>query len=200
MSDADIKHIIKTASIRLGETISLFAASKAVSDRCHQDVNPLLFEYVNKNQFWRTSYAAFQISLFINISALVDTRSDCATFQTAADLLSKQNSGLIPEEVFSGLQSIRERYKIFRHKVFAHTDHKRAELADEFDAAGFSWEAIAADINMLDYIRQVLWAVDVKKPVPTREEASTILSVDHLEAMQISADVDHLFKLIANDL
>ena len=147
MGTPDIQHILKTASDRLGETITLFAASKAVNDCCHKDVNQQLFHYVNTDRFWRTTYAAFQTFLFINIPALVDKRADCSSLRTAADLLEEQKPGVIPKPIFDDLESIRDQYKVFRSKVFAHTDHKRAALAEIFDAAGFSWASIDAALR-----------------------------------------------------
>jgi hypothetical protein len=50
MTDPDIEKMLNTVTSRLDETITLFAASKAVSDQCHQEVDKQLFEYVNPSQ------------------------------------------------------------------------------------------------------------------------------------------------------
>lgn len=200
MTDTDIKLILNNTSDRLGETITFYAASKAVSDYCQHHANPLLLKYVNTNKLWRTTYAAYQTAIFINIPALVDNRTDCSTFQFAANLLRQQKPEHSAGELLVDMESIRERYAKFRHKVFAHTDHGRADLADEFDSAGFTWDSIDADIKTLHFIQQVLWAIHLDQPIPTRTDALTKLTVAHLEALQISTDVEQMFQAIENGI
>lgn len=200
MTDPDIEKMLNTVTSRLDETITLFAASKAVSGQCHQEVDKQLFEYVNTNRFWRSVYAAFQISIFINIAALVDKRKDCSTLKTAADVLNEMKAGQVPQDLFTDLNIIHGRYKDFRHKIFAHTDHHRVALADEFDASGFTWESINDDIKLLDYICAVLWAIHLGRNIPSRDTVAAYFRHSHLEAQQISSEVTHLFSLIANNI
>jgi hypothetical protein len=196
----DIELILRNSSNRLGETTKFYAATKAVNDYCQHNDNPLLLDYVNKNIFWRTTYAAFQTAIFINIPALVDNRADCSTFQTAANLLSKHKPEYITDELLGEIKSIRERYTTFRHKVFAHTDHGRAGLAEEFDSAGFTWDSIDADIKALHFIQQVLWAIHLDQPAPSREEALTKMTASHFESLQIAKEVEEMFQAIAKEI
>lgn len=195
MSTPDLEKTLKIASHRLGDAMTFFAAAKAVSESCRGDLNPLLSSYINKNQYWTVCYAAFQTSIFINISALVDKRSDCASFQTAANLMHEQEKQL-PEALLAEINAIRELYTPFRNKVFAHTDHNWSELGDDFDNAGFTWDSIHGDLIKLDYIRQALWAIFLNMQIPSRDEALANLSFDHLRVMQIDKDVEQLFKWV----
>lgn len=200
MPEPDVQRVLENATERLGETIELFAATRSVSDGCRQETNPALFSHVNSNHFWRTAYAAFQIAVFIGIGALVDKREDSSSFHTAARLLDEQGPGCVPKFVYQNLEAIRERYKVFRDKVFAHNDHDRGDLAERFEHVGFTWNSIQADIHELEYVQTVLWAVYLGRTVPSRADASAHLNIHHLRAAKIKTDAAALLRLIEKGL
>ena len=195
MTTMNIRKLLTEAESRLSETVQAFTASKTVNDWCIG--RPEAIYYLNKNWFWRTAYAGFQIAIFTGIYALVDKRQDCATLCLVADELNSACQGSVPSAITDELTNIRHRYEHFRHKVFAHTDKNRAALATEFDAIGLTWASIQSDLDHLDYSLKVLWALSVFQVAPTYAEAKQMLRSYDLVNASVAADTLKVLKSIA---
>lgn len=189
-----INDLLETVGIRLGETLEAFAAIKTISVYCRD--KPALIDYFNENMFWRNVYAAFQIAVFTGIYSLVDKRKDCATLCLVGEEFNKATPGRIPDQFLIDLIDVRDRYGKYRHKVFAHTDVGRANLADAFDAEGFTWESISADLAKLEYAFKVLGQVMEGKPITTPEETSRMLNIYTLAAGKVADDTQKLLKAL----
>lgn len=191
---AEIRKLLEEVESKLGETLEAFVASKTVNDWCigrQEAIN-----YLNKNWFWRTTYAAFQIAIVTGIYALVDKRKDSATLCVIADELNQVSLGSVPLELTESLVGIRKKYETFRHKVFVHTDQNRTSLAEDFDAMGFTWDSIHDDFTQLEYALKVFWSISNGGVIPTRAEAQQSLHIYELVNHRVRTDTLKLLECV----
>jgi len=151
----DQREVIQT---RLGETIASFLIGKRINERGDIAADPSLNAKLRQRwNFWSETLRAHQLAMFTGLdSFLDDKRTDVATLYSFAAAVEALDPGKVPVDLLNGLPVIRDKYKIYRHKLFAHNDFKRPEIAKQFDAEGFTYQSLEADLNELEYIYKVL--------------------------------------------
>lgn len=165
---------LQTVENRLEEVLSAFAISRTLNETCNADVNEPLNAIVNsRGAYWQTVLNAAQTTHFLGIIALLDKYSDeSATLYSLHAEAEVASPGLAPSNLVATLDTIRARYAKFRNKLFGHNDRKRAQFAANFDAAGFTWTAMADDLDSLDYAFKVLYEILNGRTVPTKDQAT----------------------------
>jgi hypothetical protein len=172
-----IRNLLETVEWRLEETIVAFTVMQVINENCNADVNPALHKAINeRGGFWKPVTVGLQTTVITGINAILDERSsDSATLYLVFKRLKMQLPPSFPQSFKNDIDTIRNRYKKFRHKLFGHNDIKREAIANEFDQAGFTWNSIAADLGDLEYAFKVLWHVEGGQPIPDKTSATRII-------------------------
>lgn len=174
---ATIRELLETVEWRLGETIEVFTVMRTINENCNTDVNPKLHGIINARAgFWKPVTLGLQTTVITGINAVLDKGSrDSATLYLVLKKLNAQSPSSIPAGIESDLDTIRDRYKKFRHKLFGHNDINREAIANEFDQAGFTWVSLATDLGELEYALKVLWNVMSGQAIPDRSLAKQMI-------------------------
>lgn len=195
----DIDTLLKTVEIRLGETLDSFGVFKEINKLANKETNHALYDIiVSRGGFWEVVLLALQHTLFVGIYALVDKRQDSATLCSIASELNKIHSNAVPKEILHELKIIHDRYKDFRHKLFAHTDQQRDVFVSQFKLANFTWDSLSSDLATLQYSYTMLRHAFHGKAIPTRDEAellSYVFSYSHKRVVEhtkeLLQDIEH---------
>jgi hypothetical protein len=174
-----IRELLETVEWRLEETIAAFTVTRAINERCMNDVSLNLKERINsRSGFWKPVTVGLQTTVFLGICAILDKNSDdSATLYLILKKLKNTRPELptIPANLEIDLDVIRTRYSRFRHKLFGHNDINREVIANIFDEAGFTWDSIASDLAELEYIFKVLWHLESGNNIPDRPSAEKMI-------------------------
>ena len=170
----NIESQLQTIETRLGETLESFVVARKINEECDKDHDQILHAIINKRGgFWQASLLAHQTTQFVGINALLDEHSnDSATLYSALKDLEALHPGVLPSNLKQTLDTIRNKYKKFRHKLFGHNDKERDQVVSQFNEAGFTWQSLASDLEELEYIFKVLFLAMRERPIPSREEAN----------------------------
>lgn len=174
---ATIRELLETVEWRLGETVEAFTLMRTINERCNTEVNSTLHALINaRGGFWKPVTVGLQTTVITGINALLDKGSnDSATLYLVLKKLSAQPQSPLPAGIENTLDTIRDRYKKFRHKLFGHNDINREAVANEFDQAGFTWVSLGADLEELEYVFKLLWHVMGGQPIPDRSMAKAMI-------------------------
>ena len=167
---------LENVQTRLGETLEVFAISYAINEHCDATVDAAANKAINRlGGFWQASLLSYQTTLFMGINAILDKESsDSATLYSALREIESRAVGILPANLESTLDAIRNKYKKLRHKLFGHNDKKRQKFVDEFNASGFTWPSLEADLQQLEYVFKVLFEAMRGRPIPSVEDAQTM--------------------------
>lgn len=174
---ATIRELLETVQWRIEETLEAFTVMRVINENCASDASPALHQAIqDRAGFWKPVTAGLQTTVITGINAILDKfSSDSATLYLILNRLQSNLPASFPPNFEADLDTIRDRYKRFRHKLFGHNDIKREAIAAEFDQAGFTWESIAADIGDLEYALKVLWHVESSNPIPDKTTAKGLI-------------------------
>lgn len=200
----DQREVIQT---RLGETIASFLIGKHINERGDPAVDQELNAKLAKRwSFWSETLRAHQLAMFTGLDSLLDDKStDSATLYSFAKAVEALDPGKIPADLLSGLPVIRGKYKIYRNKLFAHNDFNRPKFSKKFDAEGFTYQSLEADLKELEYVYKVLAEIATQaqmvlaarrpnwKPL-TRSEALTLTFPYDAHVSQVVQDTDELLS------
>lgn len=172
-----IRELLETVEWRLGETVEAFTVMRTINENCNTEVNPTLHATINARAgFWKPVTVGLQTTVITGINAVLDKgSSDSATLYLVLKKLNIQSPSSIPAGIESNLDTIRDRYKKFRHKLFGHNDINREAIANEFDQSGFTWVSLSADLEELEYVFKVLWHVIGGQPIPDKSSAKKMI-------------------------
>lgn len=164
---------LDTIQTRLGETLEVFAIANAINERADPSVDPDLNKAINRlGGFWQASLLAYQTTLFMGINAILDKENgDSATLYSAMRALTATTPGILPVDLEQKLDTIRNRYKKLRHKLFGHNDMERQKYVDEFNASGFTWPSLESDLRELEYIFKILFEAVRGRAIPSVQDA-----------------------------
>ncbi len=195
--------------MRLAEALQAFAVLQSVNRQFSEPTGEAVRQSISeRNGFWHPVTLGLQTTVLTSIVALLDkSRSDCATFYYVIDRLTSTQSLALPQGLAQSLDAIRDKYKTYRHKLFAHNDLKRLAIAEAFDREGFTWASVCSDLTMLDYAAKVLGHVRAGQTPPTTQAAKNMLSSFNLAEVHSVQHSDALMRevsppsaLPANDL
>lgn len=174
---ATVRELLKTVEWRIEETLEAFTVMRVINENCASDANPTLHQAIqDRAGFWKPVTVGLQTTVITGINAILDKfSSDSATLYLILNRLQPNLPTSFPSNFEAGLDTIRDRYKRFRHKLFGHNDITREAIATEFDQAGFTWESIAADLSDLEYALKVLWHVEGGNPIPDKATAKGMI-------------------------
>lgn len=168
-----IEDHLQTIQSRLSETLEAFVVAREINEVCNKEADPNLFDTVNKRGgFWQAVLLSLQTTYLVGLNALLDKgRKDCATLYFVLDELESIHPGVLPSNLATDLDVIRNRYKEFRHKLFGHNDKDRDVVILNFNKAGFTWASQAQDLFKLEYAFKVLFEAMSEHQIPTEKEA-----------------------------
>jgi hypothetical protein len=154
--EAETSQHFETVMLRFGETWEAAVVHRLLNEKAHRDADEELNKVINRRGgFWTTANLSFQAATLSGFFALLDHDGNSATFYSVLARAKAARPDAIFDDFKLKLDTIRERYKRYRHKLFGHNDKKRASVADEFNAAGFSHASVEDDLRTLDYILKV---------------------------------------------
>lgn len=194
-----IRDLLETVEWRLEETIEAFTVMRTINEHCNIDVNPAIHKAINDRAgFWKPVTVGLQTTVIIGINAILDKeRSDSATLYLVHNKLKAKLPLSFPLSFEHDLDTIHNRYKKFRHKLFAHNDKKREAIVNDFDQAGFSWDSLATDLSNLEYAFKVLWHVMGDQPIPDKATAKTKIYPYVMSVIRTTQDTSALLACIA---
>jgi hypothetical protein len=148
----------QVVQVRLEETLVAFQIGRLINERADQTVNPdLNVKIQERGGFWQATLLSHQSVLFTGLDALLDDkRNDVATLYSYAKAVDGLADTTVPFDLLSNLPAIRNKYKTYRHKLFAHTDFDRPEFAKQFDGEGFTFQTLGDDLTELEYVYKAL--------------------------------------------
>lgn len=163
--------------VRLSEALQAFAILQSINRHfLEPSGDALRGSIAQRAGFWHPVTLGLQTTVLTSMMAILDkSRDDCATIYYVLDRLSPAQSAAVPSDFERSLDTIRDRYKTYRHKIFAHNDLKRLAFAEAFDQAGFTWETVSNDLSALDYAAKVLGHVLDGKVPPSPSNAKHML-------------------------
>jgi hypothetical protein len=180
--------------MRLSEALQSAVISQLIHERGDAEVDGTLNAAIQRRGgFWYATLLAHQTTLFICISALLDNSKNVASFYSILAAIEAEIPDEIPEEfrdtLRPSLDAIGNRYNRLRHKLFGHTDLERKKFMAQFDAAGFTHLSIANDLEELEYVFKVLFAIGSgHEHVPQRGEILHYPYSMHVAAVQRDTD------------
>lgn len=197
-SDPDsIESQLQTVQMRLSEALQSAVISRLINERGDAEVDGTLNAAIQaRGGFWYATLVAHQTTLFISISALLDKGRDVASLYSILAAIETEIPDRISEEFRGTLRPLRpeldaigNKYNKLRHKLFGHTDLERGKFMAQFDAAGFTHLSIAKDLEQLEYVFKVLFAVGSGHDhVPQRGEILHYPYSMHVAAVQRDTD------------
>jgi hypothetical protein len=168
-----IEDHLRTIQNRLSDTLEAFVVARKINEKCNKEVDPTLNKTINKHGgFWEVVLCSTLTTQFVGIFALLDKNStDSATLYSVLDKLKSIRPGVLPPNLTSDLDRIRDRYSKYRNKLFGHNDKNRDAVIAKFNQEGFTWESQEQDLFELEYAFKVLLEAAQNRKIPTRQEA-----------------------------
>lgn len=188
----DLRSVLDAIEWRIEETLQAYEVQVTLNQRCVPENSKALHEAVNACAgFWHPVGIGLQMSLILGIFAVLDgKRKDSATLFVGERMLSDAQRQLLPLDFVSNLKIIEDRYARYRHKLFAHSDHTRADVAYKLEQEGFTWESVASDIRSLRGALRILQHVTVGRHLPSEDSNSGIIGSPELAAVRARRDTN----------
>ncbi|BFI97313.1 MAG: hypothetical protein RSP_28230 [Rhodanobacter sp.] len=154
---------------RLGECYAAFMLFKEIEEL--RQKSPFLIDpNVRYGNFWREVHFCALSKVIIDIGALVDDMDNSASLPSLYKLCANLRKTHCVDAK-SRIDSVRKNWSKYRSKLFAHTDHNRKSLIEEFGRLGLTIDKIKSEIDQLSYAFTVLHAVLSGVEFPTYEDA-----------------------------
>lgn len=154
---------------RLEETFAAFHIVRLINELGDSSVSPDLNAKIQcRAAFWQPTLFGHQCAMFIGMDALLDRkRKDVATIYSYSEAVENLSDCAVPSDLLDGLPQIKEKYAIYRHKLFAHTDLDRPRFAKQFDVEGFSFEELSRDLDQVRLIFDSLYYLATQAQMPS---------------------------------